>query len=104
MTPAPSTAELMRRIDEIVTRLDRITESLERSYLRSDVYQADRQADAFQTKSLEDGLHVLTKRVDGWETRADRARSARWSIFASSLLGPVLVVIVLRAMGLVGAG
>lgn len=104
MSPAPSSAELMRRIDEIVTRLDRITESLERSYLRRDVYDADRVADSLQIKSLEDGHHLLTKRVDSWETRAEKARSARWSIFASSLLGPVLVVVVLRAMGLVGAG
>lgn len=101
MPTAPSTAELMRRIDDIVARLDKITESLERSYLRADVYQADRAADAFQLKALEDGQHLLVKRVDGWETRADRARSARWSLIASSLLGPVLVVIVLRAMGLV---
>ena len=91
----------MRRIDDIVSRLDRITESLEQGYLRKDVYAADRAADAFQMKAFEDTQHLLTKRVDSWEYRAEKARTARWSILASSLLGPILVVIILRAMGLV---
>jgi len=91
----------MRRIDDIVARLDRITENLEQSFLRKDVYASDRTADALQMKALEDTQHLLGKRVDSWEDRASRAATARWSIFASSLLGPVLVVVILRAMGVV---
>lgn len=111
MSPAaPSTAELMRRIDDIVGRLDRITDNLERSYLRSDVYQADRSADALQFKSLEDDQHLLTKRIDGLTEQRDEERDRiidrmrnnnRFVIAAvlTGLAGPFLTLLLAHAAG-----
>lgn len=108
----PSTTELMRRLDDLVVRIDRIVDSLEHSFLRKEVYAADRQADAFQSKAIEDDLHLLNKRVDNLATQRDserdaiidRLRSNNRAVVAAvfaSLVGPVLVVLILRSMGLV---
>lgn len=105
MSPAAPDAEDFRQFrDEVLSAIRDLRQSLETGYQRKDVADREMQLLGIQITGIEGEVHTLTKRVDSWETRAEKARSARWSIFASSLLGPILVVICLRAMGLVGAG
>lgn len=103
MTTAPTQAEIMRRLDEVVVRLDRMAAALEEGYVRKDVQTAREAATNLQLKGFEDELHVVSKRLDSMDERAQKASFARWSIGFSALIGPVLVVVLLHAMGLLAA-
>lgn len=100
---APTPSELMRRLNELVGEFRELRTSLDASFLRSKVYEADRTADAFQFKAVEDDLHQLHKRLDAADDRARKATSARWSLAFSAVAGPILVVVMLHAMGLLAS-
>lgn len=108
MSPVPTGDDYRRLREEVLSEIRDLRQSLEAGFQRKDVAQAEAVATALQLKGLEDEVHAIrklhdttNKRIDAWETRASRAATARWSWIASSLLGPVFVVVILRALGLV---
>jgi hypothetical protein len=117
MPPAPGNAELMRRLDELVTEFRALRVALETGYVRKDVYAADRQADAIQIKGLEDEHHVFDKRIDLVNTKIvkiteqrdserderDRQRTSDrrliYTVAVTALFGPLFVAWILHMTG-----
>lgn len=104
----PTTAEVMRRLDDLMTRLDRVTLSLEEGYVRKDVQEARELATMMQLKGHDDELHALQSRLttivnyrDHERDERDRLRVADRrlivSLAFSALLGPVIVGLIIAA-------
>jgi chromosome segregation ATPase len=80
----PSVGELMRRIEDIVGRLDEMQRStaeresrFEKTYVRSDVFQAVQTTDAVQIRGIEHEIHSLGKRFDAVEGRLGTVEERR---------------------------
>jgi phenylacetate-coenzyme A ligase PaaK-like adenylate-forming protein len=100
----PSVGELMRRIEDIVGRLDEMQRStaerearFEKTYVRSDVFQAVQTTDAVQVRGLEHEIHSLGKRFDATDARIntieERRRQDR-ALVLSSLAFPLIIAVV----------
>ena len=86
MTPpdgTPTLGEVVRRLEEVASRLQQLTDRLDTTYLRHDVYRAERRAD-------EGRLAVIEGRLD--EHDSDRTWLRRAAI--TSVAFPLLVTII----------
>jgi predicted RNA-binding protein len=106
-----SLGEVVRRIEDIVARLDEMQRGtaerearFEKTYVRSDVFQAVQTTDAVQIRGIEGELHSLAKRYDATEARIstieERRRQDR-ALVLSGLAFP-LIVALLTALVLTG--
>jgi MFS-type transporter involved in bile tolerance (Atg22 family) len=90
---APGLAEVVRRLEEVVAELREMRRTMETTYMRQDVYKAQRQADQQTVKELRGDLDVIAEQQQ-WNRR----------IAVSGLLLPILVVVlgtvILAAVGL----
>jgi hypothetical protein len=82
-------AVIAQRLNDLVARLDQLTNSLEQGYVRKDVYAADRAGEAIKTVSVDDELHAVGKRIDRIEERL----SAHFRLLLAGLVYPLLVSI-----------
>jgi hypothetical protein len=107
----PSMGELMRRIEDIVARLDEMQRGtaerearFEKTYVRSDVFREVQATDAVQVRGIEAEIHSLSKRFDATDTRIgtieERRRQDR-ALVLSGLAFP-LIVALLTALFLTG--
>jgi len=110
MPPAPGNAELMRRLDEVVTRLDKLADRLEDGFVRKDVYAADRQTDAVHMAGIEQEIQGVHRKVDNITNQRDAERDKvldqlqaqrRWVIglVITVLLTPAGTILVTRLLG-----
>src|SRR4051794_38345801 len=99
----------MRRLDEVVIRLDRLSAALEEGYVRKDVQEARELGTGIQLKGFEDELHLQGKeiekvngRIDAISAQRDRERDERdkqraadrrliYTLAVTTIVGPVLV-------------
>jgi hypothetical protein len=106
-----SMGELMRRIEDIVARLDEMQRGtaerearFEKTYVRADVFQQVQATDAVQVRGLESEIHSLSKRFDATDARIstveERRRQDR-ALVLSGLAFP-LIVALLTALFLTG--
>ncbi len=91
---APTLGEVVRRLYDIVRRLDEMQRAnaerearYEQTYVRLDVFQARETADAIQVRGIEGEVHSLGKRL---EQQEERRRTDRALLF-TSLIAPLLV-------------
>lgn len=101
MSPTgPSNAELVRRLDEVVARLDRLANTLEDAFVRKDVMEAREAATAIQITGLETEVKEIHRRID----RAEQATATNRRFLISSFVAPivvgVVVVLILASIGL----
>jgi hypothetical protein len=100
----PSLGEVVRRLEDIVARLDEMQRGtadlqarFEKTYVRSDVFQAVQATDAVQVRGLEGELHSLSKRFDATDARIntieERRRQDR-ALVLSSLAFPLIIAVV----------
>lgn len=94
----PTNAELMRAIEAMRTDFRDLTSRLEVSYVRKDVYMADRAADTIQMQGLEDSVHLVNRRIDKTE---DSQATNRRALVASFLFPLAVAIIVLLLHGAV---
>jgi hypothetical protein len=105
MSDEPTTSEVMRRLDDLMARLERLTLSLEEGYVRKDVQEARELATMMQLRGHEDELHQITARINTMVANRDRERDERdrlrvadrrlfYSLAFSALLGPVIVALI----------
>lgn len=108
MTEDPTNSEVMRRLDDLVARLERLAQSLDEGYVRKDVQEARELATAMQLKGHEDELHMLHRRLDMMVNVRDKERDDRdrlrqsdrrlfYALTLSVLVGPLLVALLLHA-------
>lgn len=83
----PGNAELMRAIEAMRTDLRDLTKQLDTGYVRKDVYAADQQADAIETKGVEDEQRQIHKRIDRIEERL----TAHFRLLLAGLVYPLLI-------------
>lgn len=100
MSPTgPTLDEVVRRLDDVVTRLNRLSSQLEETYVRKDVLAAKEAADAVQMQGLEEEQRAIGRRLD----RMDEATATNRRLIISSFIAPlvvgVVVVLVLSAIG-----
>lgn len=109
--PAASNAEVVRRLDELGRRLDRLVTALEEGYVRKDVQEVREIATGTQLKGLEDEQHSISKRIEDLATQRDRERDERdkqraadrrllYTLAVSVFLGPVVVALLLHALAI----
>lgn len=98
---APTLGEVMRRLDDIVRRVDACSHQLteasaknEKTYVRIDVFEARQAADAVHMNGLETEVHSISKRM---EDNENRRRTDRALVF-SALIAPILVALVTAAL------
>jgi hypothetical protein len=107
----PSLGEVVRRLEDIVARLDEMQRTSaerearnEKIYVRADVFAAREATDAVQLRGIEGEIHSLSKRFDATETRIstmeERRRQDR-ALVLSGLAFP-LIVALLTALFLTG--
>jgi predicted RNA-binding protein len=107
----PSLGEVVRRLEDIVARLDEMQRAtaerearFETIYVRADVFRAVQATDAVQMSGLEAEIHSLVKRFDATDTRIgtveERRRQDR-ALVLSGLAFP-LVIALLTALFLTG--
>jgi hypothetical protein len=100
----PSLGEVVRRLEDIVARLDEMQRGtaerearFEKTYVRSDVFQAVQATDAVQVRGLEGEIHSLSKRFDATDARIntieERRRQDR-ALVLSSLAFPLIIAVV----------
>jgi chromosome segregation ATPase len=72
----PSLGEVVRRLEDIVARLDEMQRTSaerearnEKIYVRADVFAAREATDAVQLRGIEGEIHSLSKRFDATEAR-----------------------------------
>lgn len=83
MTTEPTTAEVVRRLDEISNRLLDLTNQLRTDYLRADLYKAQRESDREDVKDL--------------RTRLDKAEAqaaANRRLILTSLVAPIITALI----------
>lgn len=96
----PSSAELMRRLDEVVTELRRLADTLEEGYVRKDVLEAMNNATSIQITGLEDENRQTNKRLDKIEEQATTSRRLILTGLAYPIVVGVVVVLILSSLGL----
>jgi predicted RNA-binding protein len=107
----PSLGEVVRRLEDIVARLDEMQRAtaerearFETIYVRSDVFKAVQATDAVQISGLEAEIHSLVKRFDATDARIgtveERRRQDR-ALVLSGLAFP-LIIALLTALFLTG--
>jgi hypothetical protein len=103
---APSNGEIMRRLDELVTELRRLADTLAEGYVRKDVLAAQNNATSIQITGIEDEQHVLHKRIDGVNQRLDKNDTDRqtdrrliFTAIAAPIVVGIVLAIVLSAIG-----
>lgn len=90
MTDEPSGAELVRRIEEVVRAVERLSSNLESSYLRKDVYDA--RHTSLRREIDQQILEVRGDVSDLQEAQKEQARFRR-QVLAAVLAGLVLMVV-----------
>jgi len=83
VTTEPTTAEVVRRLDEISNRLLDLTNQLRTDYLRADLYKAQRESDREDVKDL--------------RTRLDKAEAqaaANRRLILTSLVAPIITALI----------
>lgn len=75
----PTPAELVRRIEDVAKAMERLTSTLEQSYVRKDVYDAQRRGD---NASLRSEIKDVTDDVRELKTRTERSDAFRRQIIA----------------------
>jgi hypothetical protein len=107
----PSMGELMRRIEDIVARLDEMQRGtaerearFEKTYVRADVFQQVQATDAVQVRGIEGELHSLAKRFDATDLRISTMQERRRQDRTVLLLGLAfpLIIALLTALFLTG--
>lgn len=87
----PGNAELMRAVESLRGDIRDLSAKLDTTAVRKDVYAADRSADALQMQSIEDSVHIVSKRIDKTEER----QTATWRLALAGLIYPLIVGIIL---------
>ncbi len=75
----PTPVEIVRRLDDVTQRLDRVSDRLEQGYVRKDLYDANRTADR-------DDVKDVIKRLDV-------ADAFRKQIIAGCAVGVILLAV-----------
>ncbi len=107
----PTLGEVVRRLEDIVVRLDEIQRGtaerearFEKTYVRVDVFEAVQATDAVQLRGIEGEIHSLSKRFDATDARIstveERRRQDR-ALVLSGLAFP-LIIALLTALFLTG--
>lgn len=102
MTPdGPTLGEVMRGVDDLKRQLGEVSKLIAseraesaRIYVRSDVFAAERSADAIQLQGLEQEVHSLSKRIDESDARKRTDRA----LILSGLIFPIVVALVVAAV------
>lgn len=106
MVDEPTLGEVMRRLDETARQLSEIARQMRddrvhaaQTYVRQDVYLAQRQADHAVVSDLQSDISAVGTKLDG--TEAARKANVRWAIGTGLALAAVLVALfgVLIQMG-----
>jgi len=100
MPTGPTLAEVVRRLDDVATRLDRLMDTLEDRFVRRDVLQAMNNATSIQITGIEDEQHVIHKRIDRMQDTSAANRRLIVASFIAPIIVGVVVVILLSALGL----
>jgi len=100
MPTGPTLAEVVRRLDDVATRLDRLMDTLEDRFVRLDVLQAMNNATSIQITGIEDEQHVIHKRIDRMQDTSAANRRLIVASFIAPIIVGVVVVILLSALGL----
>lgn len=101
MSPqAPSVAELMRRLDDVVKRLDRLAETLERGYIPRGEYAADQRGNQIIHTNIGEDVTLAHQRITA--LKAEQATNRRLVIasFVAPIVIGVVVTLILSAIGL----
>lgn len=107
----PSLGEVVRRLDDIVARLDEMQRStadrearFEKIYVRGDVFEAVQATDAVQMRGIEGEIHSLEKRFDATDARISTVEERRRQdrVLVLSGLAFPLIVALLTALFLTG--
>lgn len=97
--------EVVRRLEEVVIRLDRMQTSMETTYVRQDVYARDRENHDLaiggvkvDIRRLDEQLGTQDERMDQFEADSNRRfRQLVLTIF-SAVGGPLTVYLVIRVL------
>ena len=77
----PTPAELVRRIEDIANSIERLTSTLEQSYVRKDVYVAQREGDL---ASLRGEVKDVADDARDLKSKAERSETFRRQILAGA--------------------
>lgn len=107
----PSLGEVVRRLEDIVARLDEMQRStaerevrFEKTYVRSDVFEAVQKTDATQMRGIEGEIHSLAKRFDATDTRISTIEERRRQDRTVLLLGLAFPLIIALITALFSTG
>lgn len=87
----PGNAELMRIMEALRGDVRDLSTKLDSTAVRKDVYASDRSADALQMQAIEDGIHLVNKRID----KTEEKQTATWRLTLAGLIYPLLVAVML---------
>jgi hypothetical protein len=95
----PTLAEVVRRLDDVVTRLNQLSIQLAETYVRKDVLAAREATTDQQLTGLEAEMHEVWKRFKENEQASATNRRLILSSFFAPLIVGVVVVLILSALG-----
>lgn len=99
MSPPPSLAEVVRRLDDVVTRLNQLSNQLQETYVRKDVLQGRDAVTDQQLAGIESEMHQVWKRFEKNEEATATNRRLIISSFIAPLVVGVVVVLILSTIG-----
>lgn len=82
----PSPTELLRRIEDLAKAMERIAATLEQSYVRKDVYDAQRAGDITSAKA---DVKDVADDVRDLKAKAEKADTFRRQIIAGAAIGVI---------------
>lgn len=84
MSSEPTLGEVARRIDDLVRQVADLVQQLRTDYVRSELYNANRESDQKDVKELRERLD-----------KAEEQAAANRRLFLTTLIGPVLVGLIM---------
>jgi hypothetical protein len=107
----PSLGEVVRRLEDIVARLDEMQRAtaeresrFEKTYVRGDVFEAVQTTDAVQLRGIEGEIHSLSKRFDATDLRISTMQERRRQDRTVLLLGLAFPLIIALISAFFSAG